>query len=81
VNISLAVPTALKGVEPHEWQFFLDACQRRGHDAAIALLPDRKIKNTHVEALNAAHAAFWKPNLIWQSWSDALGLLMAPTGP
>jgi hypothetical protein len=80
-DISLAVPVAPKGVEPHEWQFFLDSCQRRGHDAAIAMLPEGKTKKMYVEALDAAREAFWKPNVIWQSWGDALGLLMAPTGP
>jgi hypothetical protein len=32
-----------------------------------------------VEALDAAHAAFWKPDLIWNSWGDALAPLMVPT--
>jgi hypothetical protein len=72
VNISLAVPAAPKGVQPHVWQFFLDACQRRGHDAAIAMLPEGKTKQTFVGTLDAAHAAFWKPDLIWKSWGETL---------
>jgi hypothetical protein len=75
-NISIAVATAPKGVEPHEWQFFLDSCQRRGHDAAIAKLLNDKTKKSYVGALNAAHEAFWKPNLIWNSWGETLATLM-----
>jgi hypothetical protein len=76
VDISLAVPTAPKGVRPHDWLFFLDSCQRRGRNAAIAMLPQVKKKQTYAEALNAAHEAFWKPDLIWKSWSETLATLM-----
>jgi hypothetical protein len=34
-------------------------------------------KTKNVEALDAAHEAFWKPDLIWNSWGDAL----APVWP
>jgi hypothetical protein len=81
LNICPAVPIAPKGVEPHVWQFFLDSGQRRGHDAAIAMLRDGKTKKAYVGALDAAHAAFWKPDVIWNSWGDALVPLMASAVP
>jgi hypothetical protein len=67
-EISLAYPRQPKGVSLHAWQFFMDACHRRGHQTAIARLPTENMKKRYNNALEAAHQRFWKPDLIWTQW-------------
>jgi hypothetical protein len=71
-EISLAFPKAPKGVKPHAWTFFLDSCARRGQPAALALLPEGKLRKTYQQAVDAGHASFWRPDKIWEAWPDAL---------
>ena len=71
-EISLAYPVAPKGLKPHTWTFFVDSCDRRGQPAALAMLPDGKLRKSYQNALDAAHASFWRPGKIWESWPDAL---------
>jgi len=71
-KISLAYPKAPKGVKPYAWTFFIDSCVRRGQPAALAMLPDGKLRNSYQKSLDAAHASFWRPGKIWQAWPDAL---------
>jgi hypothetical protein len=71
-SISLAYPRTPKGVKPHLWQFFLDACQRRGEKAALALMPEGPLRKRYAKTLQAAHEEFWKPKLIWNAWDKAL---------
>lgn len=70
--LSLAYPSAPKGVKPYTWLFFLDACHRRGHKVALAQLPDGPLRTRYAKALEKAHADFWKPDLIWAAWDKAL---------
>jgi hypothetical protein len=44
-EISLAFPKAPKGVKPYAWTFFIDSCVRRGQPAALAMLPEGKLRN------------------------------------
>jgi hypothetical protein len=71
-QISLAYPQAPKGVKTYEWSFFIDSCARRGQPAALAMLPDGKLRNSYQKSLDAAHASFWRPGKIWEAWPDAL---------
>jgi hypothetical protein len=71
-EISLAYPNAPKGVKPYAWTFFIDSCVRRGQAAALAMLPDGKLRNSYQKSLDAAHASFWRPGKIWEAWPDAL---------
>lgn len=68
LNISVARPTSPQGIKPHSWQFFLDACQRRGHQQALALIPEGPTKARHLKALAAAHGTFWRPTKVWDGW-------------
>jgi hypothetical protein len=65
-------PKAPKGVKPYAWSFFIDSCARRGQTAALAMLPDGKLRKSYQKALDAAHASFWRPDKIWETWPDAL---------
>jgi hypothetical protein len=71
-EISLAYPKAPKGVKPYAWTFFIDSCDRRGQTAALAMLPDGKLRTSYKKALDAAHASFWRPGKIWEAWPVAL---------
>jgi len=71
-QISVAYPVAPKGVSLYAWQFFLDACQRRGHKQALALIPDGQVKGRYVKALTTAHETFWRPEKIWAVWEQSL---------
>ena len=71
-TISLAYPQAPKGMKPYAWAFFLDACQRRGSEAALELLPGGALRKRYRQALDKAHADFWKPAKIWASWPNSL---------
>jgi hypothetical protein len=71
-EISLAYPNAPKGVKPYAWTFFIDSCMRRGQPAALAMLPNGKLRTSYQKALVAAHASSWRPGKIWESWPDAL---------
>ena len=80
MQISVAHPIAPKGIKPYAWQFFLDACQRRGYEEALSLLPGGGLKKRYSKAMEAAHATFWRPNTIWAAWEEALsksGLIQA----
>jgi hypothetical protein len=63
-KISLAYPKAPKGVKPYARTFFIDSCVRRGQDAALAMLPDGKLRNSYQKSLDAAHVSFWRPGKI-----------------
>jgi hypothetical protein len=79
-EISLAYPKAPKGVKPYAWAFFIDSCSMRGQPAALAILPDGKLRKSYQKALDAAHASFWRPDKIWETWPNAIsdsGLLPA----
>jgi hypothetical protein len=79
-EISLAYPKAPKGVKPYAWTFFIDSCVRRGQTAALAMLPEGKLRKSYQNALDGAHASFWRPCKIWESWPNAIsdtGLLPA----
>jgi hypothetical protein len=71
-TISLAYPEAPKGIKPYAWAFFLDSCQRRGREASLELLPEGALRKRYRQALDKAHAAFWKPDTIWASWQESL---------
>ena len=71
-TISLAYPQAPKGIKPYAWAFFLDACQRRGREVALELLPEGALRKRYRQALDKAHAAFWKPDRIWASWHNSI---------
>ena len=71
-EISLAYPKPPKGVKPYAWTFFIDSCVRRGQPAALALLPDGKLRKSYQKALDTAHVSFWRPDKIWEAWPDAL---------
>ncbi len=71
-SFSIAYPTPPQGVKSHHWRFFLDSIQRRGFDAALALVPDGPGKLRHQTAVEAAHTTFWKPEAIWVEWPDAI---------
>jgi hypothetical protein len=71
-DISLAYPNAPKAVKPYAWTFFVDSCVRRGQTAALAMLPDGKLRKTYQKSLDAAHASFWRPGKIWEAWPDAM---------
>jgi hypothetical protein len=73
-------PKAPKGVKPYAWAFFIDSCSMRGQPAALAMLPDGKLRKSYQKALDGAHASFWRPGKIWESWPNAIsdsGLLPA----
>jgi hypothetical protein len=71
-DISVAFPKAPKGVKPYAWTFFIDSCVRRGQSAALAMLPEGKLRNSYQKSLDAAHASFWRPGKIWEAWPVAL---------
>ena len=71
-QVSVAYPTVPKGIKPHSWQFFLDACQRRGHQNALALVPEGPTKAKYLKAMKTAHDTFWRPDKIWSSWKEVL---------
>ena len=68
----MACPVAPDGVQYHEWQFFLAACQVYGINGALAPLPQASVKKCYTNALDAAQAAFWKPATIWAAWDKVL---------
>ena len=53
-------------------RFFLDACHRRGHEQALAMIPAGALRQRYEKALQSAHTKFWKPQVIWAAWDDAL---------
>jgi len=67
-EVSVAYPTAPKGIKHHDWAFFVDSCSRRGEAAALALMPEGKTRNRYQNALKIAHAEFWRPAKIWEAW-------------
>jgi len=78
-GISLAYPTAPKEIKPYIWSFFIDSCTRRGEVAALAMVPEGKLRTRYQKSLEAAHASFWRPSVIWTGWENALvssGLLL-----
>lgn len=77
-SISLAFPQPPEGVPPHLWQFFIDSCHRRGHQATLAMVPEGE-RALFTKGLWGAHQAFWNPHKIWMGWENALvdsGLLL-----
>jgi hypothetical protein len=43
----------------------------RGQPAALAILPDGKLRKSYQKALDAAHASFWRPDKVWEAWPIA----------
>jgi hypothetical protein len=74
VQVSLAYAAAYPpaGVEQHNWEFFLDACLRRGEQSALAIIPHSTVREAYKQSLDKCHEAFWKPHEIWKAWPAAL---------
>jgi hypothetical protein len=71
-KISLAYPKAPKGVKAYAWVFFMDSCVRRGQTAALAMIPEGKLRKSYQKAIDDSQASFWRPGKIWEAWPAAL---------
>lgn len=62
---------APEGIDPTLWALFLETCRFRGLEGALSLLPEN-LAGTCQTALMDAAANSWRPDKIWQRWSNAV---------